>query len=120
MMTHLVTRLAHLFSQIEKWDSQLRAATLIAKFGTSSAAEIVQMMDWRSSAPSASNAAPAIQPKEGPSEVMLAIMAEKRRKLEDKEKETTGSTDRPSTITVDDNDGESAKKSKRKGDKKEK
>ena len=78
------------------------------------------MMDWTSSVPGTKS--PNGSPTKGtnndePSEVMMAVMAEKRRKLEDKEK-ARHSADQPSTDDHDDKTEDNApKKAKKKADK---
>ena len=97
----------------------MRAATLIKLFGTSSATDIVQMMDWTSS--TTGTRSPNVSPTKGtddqPSEVMLALMAEKRRKLQDIEK-SRQSVDQPLTDDTENKHEDSTpKKAKKKGDK---
>ena len=76
------------------------------------------MMDWTSSTPGTKS--PGVSPTKGndeSSEVMLALMAEKKRKLEEREK-ARQSTDQPLT---DDHEGKhednAPKKAKKKADK---
>ena len=104
----------------------MRAANLIRFFGTSSANEIIQMMQWTTSTAGTKSphGSPTKEPSE-PSEVMLAVMAEKKRKLEDREK-ARPSVDQPLADDPEDYHEDSTpnhedsgpKKPKRKGDKK--
>ena len=77
------------------------------------------MMDWTSSATGTKS--PNVSPTKGtddrPSEVMLALMAEKKRKLEDREK-ARQSADQPLADDHEDkHEDDAPKKAKKKGDK---